>query len=38
MQLTYDLTGLDEGHMPMPPLDDRLTRHMRKHIDNHLKI
>lgn len=38
MQLTYDLTGLDEGHMPMPPLEDRLTRHMRKHIDNHLKI
>lgn len=38
MQLTYDLTGLDEGHMPMPPLDDRLTRHMRKYIDNHLKI
>ena len=38
MQLAYDLTGLDEGHMPMPPLDDRLTRRMRKHIDNHLKI
>ena len=38
MQLTNDLTGLDEGHMPMPPLDDRLSRHMRKYIDNHLKI
>lgn len=38
MQLTNDLTGLGEGHMPMPPLDDRLTRHLRKHIDNHLKI
>ena len=38
MQLAYDLTGLDEGHMPMPPLDDRLTHRMRKHIDNHLKI
>ena len=38
MQLTSDLTGLDEGLMPMPPLDDRLTRHLRKHIDNHLKI
>ena len=38
MQLTSDLTGLDEGHMPMPPLDDRLTRLLRNHIDNHLKI
>ena len=38
MQLTNGLTGLDEGHMPMPPLHDRMTRHMRKHIDNHLKI
>ena len=38
MQLTNELTGLDEGLMPMPPLDDRLTRLMRRHIDNHLKI
>jgi len=38
MQLSSDLTGLDEGLMPMPPLDDRLSRHMRKHVDNHLKI
>lgn len=38
MQLSSDLTGLDEGHMPMPPLNDRLTRHLRKHVDEHLKI
>ena len=38
MQLANDLTGLDEGLMPMPPLNDLMTRHMRKHIDNHLKI
>lgn len=38
MQLANDLTGLDEGHMPMPPLDDRQTRRLRRHIDNHLKI
>lgn len=38
MQLMDDLTGLDIGYMPMPPLDDRLTRRLRKHIDNHLKI
>jgi hypothetical protein len=38
MQLTGDLTGLDEGFMPMPPLNDRTTRQMRRQIDNHLKI
>ena len=38
MQLMADLTGLTEGFMPMLPLNDRLTRQMRKTIDNHLKI
>lgn len=38
MQLTNDLTGLDEGHMPMPPLADWQMRRIRKHMDNHLKI
>lgn len=38
MQLMADLTGLSEGFMPVPPLNDRLTRQMRKTIDNHLKI
>jgi hypothetical protein len=38
MQLAGDLTGLDEGLMPMPPLNDRLSRHLRSHMDNHLKI
>ena len=38
MQLMSDLTGLDEGFMPMLPVNDRLTRQMRKQINNHLKI
>lgn len=38
MQLMHDLTGLDEGMMPMPAVNDRQTRQLRKHIDNHLKI
>jgi hypothetical protein len=38
MQLMNELTGLDEGMMPMPAINDRHTRQMRKHIDNHLKI
>ncbi len=38
MQLMDDLTGLTEGFMPMPPLDDRASRLMRKSVDNHLKI
>ena len=38
MQLMADLTGFDEGYMPMPPLDDRITRKIRKQIDNHLTI
>ena len=38
MQLTSEQTGLDEGLMPMPPLNDLLACRIRKHVDNHLKI
>lgn len=38
MQLMQDLTGLTEGFMPVPPLNDRYTRRIRQHIDGHLKI
>jgi len=38
MQLAHDLTGMEEGFMPMPPLNDRMTRTIRKQIDNHLRI
>ena len=38
MQLMSELTGLTEGFMLMPPLNDRLTRRLRRQIDNRLKI
>lgn len=38
MQLMGDLTGLTEGFMPVEPLNDRVTRQMRKQIDNRLTI
>lgn len=38
MQLMQDLTGLTEGFMPIPPLNDRITRQIRRQIDNHLTI
>lgn len=38
MQLMSDLTGLTEGFMLMEPLNDRVTRQMRKQIDNYLTI
>jgi hypothetical protein len=38
MQLAHVFTGLDEGLMPMPMLEDRQTRIMKKNIENHLKI
>ena len=38
MQVAAELTGLTEGFMPVAPTDDRLTRKMRREIDNHLKI
>ena len=38
MQLLDDYTGFDEGYMPVPPLDDRMTRRIKQQIYNHLKI
>lgn len=38
MQLMADLTGLTEGFMLTEPLNDRVTRQMRKQIDNYLTI
>ena len=38
MQLAHDFTGLDEGLMPMPMLEDRQTKILKKNIENHLKI
>ena len=38
MQLMYDYTGLTEGFMPVERMEDYKTRHLRKQIDNHLKI
>lgn len=38
MQLMQELTGLTEGFMPIPPLNDRTTRQIRRQIDNHLTI
>jgi len=38
MQLMHDMTGLDEGYMPMPPVNDFTTRKMKKQIKNHLKL
>ncbi len=38
MQLLKDYTGFDEGYMPVPPLDDRITRRIKQQIYNHLKI
>lgn len=38
MQLMKEYTGLTEGFMPMTPLNDRITRQMRKQINNHLAI
>lgn len=38
MQLASELTGLTEGFMPVPPLNDRTTQRIRYQIYNHLKI
>lgn len=38
MQLLAEWTGFDEGFMPLPPLDDRITRQISKQIYNYLKI
>lgn len=38
MQVLHEQTLLDEGYMPIPPLDDRGTQKIRESITNHLKI
>ena len=38
MQLLADFTGFDEGFMPVPPLNDRITKQIHQQIYNHLKI
>ena len=38
MQLMKEWTGFDEGFMPLPPLDDRITRRISQQIYHHLKI
>ena len=38
MQLMSDFTGLTEGFMPIPPLNDRITKNWNKQIKNHLMI
>ena len=38
MQILQEQTLLEEGYMPLPPSDNRETRHIRNLIMNHLKI
>jgi len=38
MQVLDEQTALDEGYMPMTPADNRLTRQIRRQLDNHLNI
>ena len=38
MQLMGDKTGLTEGFMPMPLLNDRTTKHLRKQVENRMSI
>lgn len=38
MQVLGEQTGLDEGYMPIPAADDRLSNQIRKQLTNHLKI
>jgi hypothetical protein len=38
LQLLAEQTLIDEGFMPLPPVDDRLTQQMRKQLTTHLKI
>ena len=38
LQLLSEQTALDEGFMPLSPLDDRLTERLRNQLANHLKI
>lgn len=38
LQLLSEQTGLDEGFLPLSPLDDRQTQRLRNRLANHLKI
>ena len=38
MQVLDEQTALDEGYMPLSPADNRLTRQIRRQLDNHLNI
>jgi hypothetical protein len=38
MQVLHEQTLLDEGYMPIDPIDDRGTQKIRDNITNHLKI
>ena len=38
MQVLSEQTGLDEGYMPLTPIDNKLTRQIRQQLTNHLKI
>ena len=38
MQLMSDFTGLTEGFMPVPPLNDWITKKWNQQIENHLSI
>ena len=38
MQLLGEMTGFDEGFMPVPPLNDRITEQIKQQRYNHLKI
>ncbi len=38
MQVLHEQTLLDEGYMPIDPIDDRGTQKIRNHITNYLKI
>ena len=38
MQVLSEQVLLDEGYMPLDPIDDKQTEHLRKLLTNHLKI
>ena len=38
MQVLDEQTALDEGYMPLPPADNRLTQQIRRQLENHLNI
>lgn len=38
MQVLNEQTALDEGYMPLPPADNRLTQQIRRQLEKHLDI